>query len=388
MRSLFTAFVVVLTLTSASLRASAQVRDRPAAPAAAPASDAATLATGWNALAAGQRDAAARAAGEILARTPWNHAAIALRIEALSSPDPLRALDAYEAWLGKRTREDAGLLEAIPRAIVLQIAGSTEPDLRHEARRLLTAAHVPLPPRAAEDAIDQLTADAARAKDGDPAALKRLDTAATAGTLDPSVLTEALEAAGPPATPTLMMMLNAPAGPSRAAAAAALGRRNAEEARPALQKLLTDMDPFVRSSAAVALARMGDQQAQAVVDRMLLSDVPDLRLMAAEAWNGQDGPWVSAIMPLLENRDGLTRLQAAQLIAPVNPELARRTLREAAGDPNPVIRAEATRVMEHVAQQVPDIGDISQLRRLLRDPDPAVRLHAAGVLLAAARAGA
>ena len=235
-----------------------------------------------------------------------------------------------------------------------------------------------MPPRAAADLTDQLIADAARAKDGDAAALKRLDTAATAGTLDPSAVTEALEAAGPPATPALMLMLNAPAGPLRAAAAAALGRRNADEARPALQKLLTDMDPFVRSSAAVALARMGDQQAQAVVDRMLLSDVPDLRLMAAEAWNGQDGPWVSAIMPLLDNRDGVTRLQAAQLVAPVNPELARRTLQEAAGDPNPVIRAEATRIMEHVAQHVPDIGDISQLRRLLRDPDPVVRLHAAG----------
>ena len=140
MRPFFTAFVVVLTLTSASLRASAQVRDRPAAPAAAPASDAATLATGWTALAAGQRDAAARAAGEILARTPWNHAAIALRIEALSSPDPLRALDAYEAWLGKRTREDTGLLEAIRARSCCRSPEAPRPDLRHEARRLLTAA--------------------------------------------------------------------------------------------------------------------------------------------------------------------------------------------------------------------------------------------------------
>lgn len=154
-----------------------------------------------------------------------------------------------------------------------------------------------------------------------------------------------------------------------------------------LQRLLADPDPFVRSSVAVALARMGDDRAQTIVDRMLESEVPDLRLMAAEAWNGQQGPWVAAIMPLLDNRDGVTRLQAARLIAPVNPDAARRTLQEAAGDPNPVIRAEAASIMAKVAPTVPDIVDVAQARKLLRDTDPSVRMAAAAVVMAAARAG-
>jgi HEAT repeat protein len=383
MRPFFTVFLVA----SAAATGYAQVRDRAAQPAVAPASEVATLASGWNALASGQRDAAAKAAAQILRRTPWNHAAVGLQIEALSQPDPLKGLDAYERWLGKRAREDAGLLEPVPRAIVLQMAGGAEPDLRHEAVRLLIAGGLPLPAAATRDVVDQLADAAARAKDGDPAALRRLQTAVDAGTVDANVLVAALESAGSQTTPLLMTMLNKSAGPARGAAAAALGRRKADEAKPALLALMKDGDPFVRSSAAVALARMGDDQGQAFVDQMLRSEVPDLRLMAAEAWNGQTGPWVSAIMPLLENRDGTTRLEAARLVAPVNPEAARRTLQDAAGDANPVIRAEAARIVEQIASRVPDVADVGQLRRLLRESDPAVRLHAAGALLATARAG-
>jgi hypothetical protein len=365
--------------------ASAQVRDRPATASAAD-SDAAILARGWNALAAGQRDAASSAAAQILSRTPWNHAAMALRIEALAAVDPLRGLDAYETWLAARTREDAGLLEPVPRAILRQIADSADADLRHEAVRLLAAAGVVLP-AATRDLVDQLASDAVRARAGDGAAIKRLDAATAAGTVDPAILAEALESAGPTGTPMLMTMLTKPAGPARAAAAAALGRRKAEEARPQLQTLMSDPDPFVRSTAAVALARMGDDRAQTVVDRMLESEVPDLKLMAAEAWNGQPGPWVAAIMPLLENRDGVTRLQAARLIAPVNPEAARRTLQDAAADANPVIRAEAASVMAKVAPTVPEVVDVRQARKLLRDADSAVRMSGAAVIMAAARGG-
>lgn len=376
------AFVMVVGASGAF----AQARDRAPARTAATLSDAAALAAGWNALAAGQPATAAREAAKVLARTPWNHAALTLRIEALSSSDPLRGLDAYETWLANRTREDAGLLEPAARAILRQIAVGADADLRHDARRALAAAGVVMP-AAPADAEDQLDADAARAKDGDAAARKRLQTAVTAGTIDPATLADALGAAGPAGTPMLMTMLTSQAGPSRAAAAAALGRRKVEEAKSALQKLMTDPDPYVRSTAAVALGRMGDPPAMTIVERMLQSEVPDLRIMAAEAYDGQNGAWVSAIMPLLENRDGVTRLQAARLIAPVNPEAARRTLQDAAGDQNPVIRAEAVRIMGDVAGTVPEVADVTQARRLLRDPDPAVRIHAGAALLAAARAG-
>ena len=385
MRSFFALTVALVGLSLSGSSIFAQTRDQAAGRAAARPSDAATLATGWTALAGGQLDAAARAAGQVLARAPWNHAAMALRIEALSAADPLRGLDAYEKWLASRPREDAGLLEPAPRAMLRQIAAG-DSDLRREALRLLAAAGVSLPAGTA-DPGDQLAADGAQAKNGDPAARKRLETAVAEGTVDPGLLADTLESAGPVGTPMLMTMLTKPAGPARAAAAAVLGRRKAEEAKPELRKLMMDPDPFVRSTAAVALARMGDDQAMTVIEGMLQSPVPDLKIMAAEAFNGQPGAWVSVIRPLLENRDGVTRLQAARVIAPVDPEAARRTLQEAAGDTNPVIRAEATRIMADVASTVPDAADLPQARRLLRDRDPAVRLQAAAVLLAAARAG-
>ena len=372
--------IVALTLLSAS----AQVRDR-SQPPSGTSSDAATMAEGWTALAAGRRDAASAAAGRVLARTPWNHSAIALRIEALSVPEPMDGLAAYERWLGQRTPEDAGLLAPVAREVLMKIARESEADLRHEAARQLTAVGVTPPAGDSPDLRDQLAINAERASRGDTAALEQLARAANAGTVDPWLMTRALESAGPAATPVLVSMLQGSAGPGRAAAAAALGRRKAEEARPALQALANDPDPFVRSTAAVALAQMGDREGQAIVERMLQSTVPDIRLLAAEAWTGQDGPWVGAIMPLLENKDGTIRLQAARLIAPVNPDLARRTLNQAAGDENPVIRAEVAKAMKLLAADVPQATDIRELRRLLRDRDIGVQLHAAGTLLAIVR---
>jgi HEAT repeat protein len=96
---------------------------------------------------------------------------------------------------------------------------------------------------------------------------------------------------------------------------------------------------------------------------------------------------MAAIAPLLENRDGTIRLEAARLLASVNPDAAKRVLNEAATDPNPAVRAEAARILEETTESVPGIADLSLARRMLRDRDAMVRLRGAGVLLAAARAG-
>ena len=376
------AFVLVVLAVSIP---GAQVRDRATA-VAAPPSDAALLARGWNALANGQPTDAASAAAQLLARVPWHHSANALRIEALSASDPMSGLDAYEAWLTLHKEEDAGLLAPVPRSILLQLAASADSDIRRHARSALADAGYPQPqPPGQRELADQLADAAARVKRGDATALSRLEAVVTAGTADPQMVAKALEAGGPATTPLLVAMLGKPAAPVQAAAAGALGRRKAEEARPTLQKMLKGGDPMARASAAVALARMGDPDGQAFVDKMLDSDVPDLRLMAAEAFDGRPGKWTSAIAPLLENRDGTLRLEAARLLAPVNPEAARRVLSEAATDPNPVVRSEAVRIMEETSTTVPAVADLPQARRLLREKDPAVRVFAAGVLLAAAR---
>src|SRR5258705_137791 len=80
----------------------------------------------------------------------------------------------------------------------------------------------------------------ASAKDGDADELRRLKAAVDAGSVDAIALVAALESAGSQTTPFLMTMLNKSAGPVRGAAAAALGRRKADEAKPALLALMKD----------------------------------------------------------------------------------------------------------------------------------------------------
>jgi HEAT repeat protein len=113
-----------------------------------------------------------------------------------------------------------------------------------------------------------------------------------------------------------------------------------------------------------------------------------MRLIAAEAYADRGtGAWVNALMPLLQDTAGLTRLRAAELLAPVNPEAARGVLTAAAADNNPVVRAEATRILDAPAIAAAIPSDLPSLRRLLRDPDPGVRLHAAGIVIGLAAGG-
>jgi HEAT repeat protein len=91
------------------------------------------------------------------------------------------------------------------------------------------------------------------------------------------------------------------------------------------------------------------------------------------------------VRPLLDNPDGLIRLQAARAIAGVSPDDARRVLSEALSDPNPAVRASAAQSLTDAITANPTVADVAALRQRLRDPDPAVRLMAASGLLKLAR---
>ena len=377
-RALFSAVVVsALSFTLVS----AQVRDRTVR--ADTPSDLITISNGWSALAGGRTDAAIRAANDVLARRPWDHRALQLKIDAQSATAPGDALDTYERWLGARGPEDLGLLASIAEGVLRQLASSSspDPDLKRDAEQQIAAANGRSAP-----AGGGFAADAAAARGGDAAALERLRAAATAAMPpDKTSLATALADAGAGAVPILMPLLKAPAGPTRASAAASLGKLKAQDAEPALVELIRDPDPFVRFSATVALARLGNQQGQQAVREMLDSAVPDIRLMAAEVWDGQNGPWVPAITPLLTDPNGLTRLRAARLLAAIDPDAVRRTLTDALADPNPVIRTETAKTLAQIAANGSGVADVGLLRRMLRDADPWTRLYAAQAVLAAAK---
>src|SRR3954466_8214049 len=115
--------IVMIVQLSGEGGALAQARERAAKPAAAAqGSDAAALAAGWTAVAAGRYDEAAKSAEQILRRRPWDRGALALRIGALAAAAPSRGLDAYEQWIGAKHSDDAGLLEPVAIATLREIA--------------------------------------------------------------------------------------------------------------------------------------------------------------------------------------------------------------------------------------------------------------------------
>jgi HEAT repeat protein len=379
--------------------ASTQARDPRASQKPAP-SVAAALATGWSALASGQDDDAARAADEILVRQPADHSALDLKVEALAARRPLRALDAYEAALTRSRIEDVFLLVPIARGTLEQIAAAGgDRVLQTQALQRLAADGVPT----AQARLRGLMADAPGTVDlqlalsGNAAAAERLLKPGIA--LPPQTLAKALSAAGAAAVPTLRSMLKHPDAPVRNAAATSLGMMGAVDAIPDLQPLM--QNPETRSFAAVALTRLGDPQSENVVQELLKSPSFDVRILAAQAYEGKGpGPWSQALMPALEDPNGLTRIRAAELLAPVAPEAARPVLVNAASDPNPVIRADVSRILEKTgllrppANATAETGDVtpfpkvlSTLRRLLRDPDATVRMHASAAILSLLRTG-
>ena len=378
-------------------------RDR--APAAsATDSDLAALGTGWAALAGGRPQEAIKTADALLTRRPADHRAVDLKIEALAPGEPLRALDAYEAWLGKVRIEDVFLLLPVARGTLKQIASGKDRALAMQAlRRLAQSGDAQDAARlqeflksgtgAGSEPAPSPQQDVQLALQGDAAAAKRLTAPQAASTVPPQSLARALMAAGPAGVPMLRALLKNPAAPVRMEAALSLGKIGAAEVLPDLKTAMKD--PEVRSYAAVALARLGDPDGEAVVQELLESPVLDMRLLGAQAYEGKGaGPWVQAIMPALQDPNGLTRIRAAELLAPVAPEAALPVLLEASKDPNPVVRADVMRVFERTGlltpgQQLqtsttaaPDAPmSLEALRRLLRDPEPGTRLHAAGAIV-------
>ncbi|HEX9366864.1 MAG TPA: HEAT repeat domain-containing protein [Vicinamibacterales bacterium] len=387
MRVMFAGGVVTICLASGVV---AQVRDRSAVPAAAPRSDADAMAAGWTAAARGQVDVALKEADSILTRRPWDRGALMLKINALAAATPLRALDVYERWIVAGHGDDAGVLEPVAIGVLNEIANGRAAELKRPALRALAAARV----TAAQRALDALAPspetqaerDIELARSGDPAAAERLNREAAAPESATPASAKALSEIGLAGEPGLLLLLKSRNPQTRSAAAEALGQMESERAREPLKALAQDVDPVVRISATVSLAQLGDSTALSAVNRMLASDVPDIQLTAARAWKGRPGPWVAVVKALLANPDGLTRIEAAQAIAPVDPEAARRVLGEALSDTNPVIRYESATSIERVPDAQFAGTSLAILRQRLRDADPSVRLAVASILLKLARA--
>jgi HEAT repeat protein len=354
-----------------------------AAQAPRPASDAQTISRGWAAIAAGRFNEAVSLANGVLKRKPWSHAALSLKIEALSSgAQPVTALDVYEEWLPKAGRnvDDRGLLEPVASGMLRALATDSDPRVRATALELLAgtgddAALQAL--RKGSDDGDQ-SATLALVARGDAEAIATTQALIGAGTgRDNSAAIAALAGHGgiPPALLETLIKDRVPM--NRAAAARAVASNAGPTGTQALDELSRDPDPLVRMSVTLARAKNGDEKALADARAMLASEVPDVRLMAAEALSTTlPGESEQAVRPLLTNPDGLNRFRAAALVGRVDPLAVQAVLLEGLAQENPLIQQEAARL---IAETLP--GDLGLLRQLLRHRDHSIVVNAAGAII-------
>jgi HEAT repeat protein len=358
-----------------------------AAPAAAQgprqASDAQVISRGWAALAAGRPDEAVSLASGILKRKPRSHAALSLKIEALSSgAQPLTALDAYEEWLPKAGRniDDRGVLEPVASGMLRILAADSDPRIRSTALEFLARSgdDTALQALRKSSAEGDQSATLALVESGDAEAIATLQTLVGAGTgRDNSAAIAALAGHGgiPPALLETLIKDRVPM--NRAAAARAVAANGTSTGTQVLDELSKDPDPLVRMSVTLARAKNGDDKALANARAMLASEVPDVRLIAAEALSASlPSESEQAVRPLLTNPDGLNRFRAAAVVGQVDPMAVQSVLLEGLAQENPLIQQEAARL---VAETLP--GDLVTLRQLLRHRDHSIVVNAAGAII-------
>jgi HEAT repeat protein len=350
----------------------------------APASDATVISRGWSALAAGRLTESVSLANGILKRKPRSHAALILKISALSAgAKPLAALDAYDAWMSAAGHnvDDRGILQPIAAGLLRTLSTDPDPAIRDAALRFLAADG----DERASETLHKLSAEGdqramlALVAGGDASAVATLQTfAGSANGRDMSMAIRALAEHGG-LTPALMETFAKDRVPmNRAALAEALATNKDPGAAQILETLSHDGDPLVHSSVVLARARAGDEAALADARAMLASEVPDIRLSAAEALVGafpQES--AEAVRPLLSNPDGLNRFRAASIVGRFDPAAVQSVLSEGLAHQNPLIQQEAARVAAETLS-----ADLANLRQLLRHPDRAIVVQAAGAILA------
>jgi HEAT repeat protein len=354
-------------------------------------SDPGVLARARQSLAAGKFEAAIADADTLLARDPRDEAAAAVKVTAYANARDLgRALDAYQSWQAASKTHSRDLLAVLGTAHLRTLAASAVPDIRITALRHLAGGGddnarsllVKLARTSGELRMETLFAREAMAAAGDALALKELHALARQGSS--SQRTFALRMLGRVDGANV----GAPVAAAlqdrdpflRAAALEVAAQAGTKALVPAIKPLLNEPGPLVGLHAAAALHRLGDAFGDRVLEEALGSPVPDIRLIAAGAYrNDASGDWKAAITPLLEDRDGVNRIRAAELLLGRHPR-AKDVLETALQDANPAVREEAVKVLSAW-----DGGQVATFVPLLRDSSESVRLHTAARLAPSAR---
>jgi hypothetical protein len=324
----------------------------------------------------------------ILAKEPGQPTAAAVKVDALLGLGQRdKALDAYDARFAAMKTEDVALLNRI--AVAELEALQAEPLLEVDALAALaarrgeagTAARAKLktfadanPPTARS-----WPAIVALGRLGDAAAAARAAEAyrQSVGSGRVTALEAVIAAGGPRAEAILRDALGVRDAMVQSVAADGAATLGLKGLVPTLQTVAKDGEMFAKFSAAVALAELGASGGEALIQAAAASPAMDARFKAAKARKARgDKGWVEAVRPLLESTDVAVKYQAAGLLLETDRAAAMKVLHAGTVDPNPAVRMLVADVLATNAT-VP----VAELRRLLRDGIPRVRLFAASGIL-------
>jgi HEAT repeat protein len=336
---------------------------------------------GWALLAQGNAAKASDVARDLLARYPRSIAVLTLAVDAgIAHGGAQAGLGVYGRWVEGKPHEAAYALRRVARAVLVEAARGTDDG----AARL--------------QAIEALVADGESALvaglGGTAPRLSPAEAAALGAAGNEAAITELLgvlekpmvnksaaigalaKTRSPRAVKPLIGLLNDTDPIVRAAAAQGLGTLEARSAVAALKPLLNDPVFTVRFSAAGSLFALKDTSAVAWLRELRSSEHAAIRLAALRAMRTDPDPgWVDEVRALTTDADAEVRRQAAELIAPHDPDTARATLEPMLKDSNPAQREAAG------ASYVQAASDFASLRRLLESPEGGMRVRAAARIL-------
>jgi HEAT repeat protein len=249
------------------------------------------------------------------------------------------------------------------RAALLSVApNDPEAPVRAAAVRALGA------PAAANEAVRSTLRD----RLADPSSAVRMAAVRALVDVDPALAERSLGA--------LLEVAPSPTGIEAARVLAARPGGLAEAALAFLLAALTAPDPALRAQVAVAFAGMPARVAlpeARLAAHLATEPDPRVRLgLARGLLEGRPDDAEAALRRLGRGPTSMAQVQAASLLAARGAGPARRWLRAALAHPDPLLRRTAARALAR------DAGDADGARVALRDPDPIVRIYAAGGILA------
>jgi HEAT repeat protein len=340
------------------------------------------LAAGWSALDKGRADEAATVASPALDRDPQNTAIATLLVAAeLTRSGSAAGLNAYSRWLGTRTLENPYLLSPIAMQVLREVA--RQPTVADEIKRQAY----------------QALADA-----GDISALSELGALAQRGDLTSRAVLAARGSQD--AAQTLITDLQNMPGDKGRFIKALTEARNPAAIAP-LTDLLKDQNSINRAAAADALGKLGATTAIPQLRALLNAPEFDVRFSAAAAlYRLKDRSGESLFQGMLTSEHTALRAKALEAKS-VDPDARWQSdVRSLLGDPDPQVRMmaasliapydpEAARlvlqglmldnniaIQELASQTWTDVvRDVATIRPLLRSGDPLTRVKAARRLL-------